>query len=92
MKNTTSHNKPDAGQAAKSADKPAEASKDKLIDKQADKSEVRELAQAMNRLADAIHQTNTLLAEARREDPNWRNLPQLITEIGRQLRMIASRL
>lgn len=55
-------------------------------------SDLRELAAAMNRLADAINQTNALAAEARRQDPNWQQMPELLFELNRQLRMIASRL
>lgn len=55
-------------------------------------SDVRELAAAMNRLADSINQTNELLADARKEDPNWRNLPEILSDLVRQLRMISSRL
>lgn len=57
-----------------------------------EKSDIRELAEAMNRLADSINQTNALLADARREDPNWRNLPALLADLARQLRMISSRM
>lgn len=55
-------------------------------------SDIRELAAAMNRLADAINQTNALVAEARREDPNWGKIPALMTDLIRQLRLIAGRL
>ena len=55
-------------------------------------SDIRELAEAMRLLADALNQTNALLADARREEPDWRNLPELLTDLNRQLRMIASRL
>ena len=55
-------------------------------------SDLRELAAAMNRLADAINQTNAIIAEARREDPNWGKTPELLADLIRQLRMIASRL
>lgn len=55
-------------------------------------SDIRELAAAMNRLAAAINQTNALVEQARREDPNWGKMPELLLELVRQLRMIASRL
>ena len=55
-------------------------------------SDLRELAVAMNRLADSLNQVNTLVAEARREDPNWVKLPSMLIDLNRQLRMIASRL
>lgn len=55
-------------------------------------SDMRELAAAMRQLSDSINQTNALLAEAKRQDPNWRNLPEILADITRQLRMIASRL
>lgn len=55
-------------------------------------NDLRELAAAMNRLADAINQTNALIADAKREDPQWQNLPSQIADLNRQLRMIASRL
>ncbi|MGI9307539.1 MAG: hypothetical protein ACR2P5_09625 [Gammaproteobacteria bacterium] len=55
-------------------------------------SDMRELAQAMNRVADAINQSNALIAEVRRENPDLVQVPELLAELNRQLRMIASRL
>lgn len=60
--------------------------------KQQTNADLRELACAMNHLADSLSQTNALIAEARREDPNWTKLPSMLMELNRQLRMIASRL
>ena len=55
-------------------------------------SDIRELAAAMNRLSDSIHETNALFAAAQRDDPNWKRVPELLAELIRQLRLIASRL
>ena len=55
-------------------------------------SDMRELAAAMNNLANALRETNALAAQAKAEDPNWQKIPSLLTDLNRQLRMIAGRL
>ena len=65
---------------------------EKVADGKPTGDDLRALAAAMNHLADSINQTNALIAEARREDPNWKTLPTTFTEIARQLRMLCSRL
>ncbi|MGU9951391.1 MAG: hypothetical protein ACNYPH_03635 [Gammaproteobacteria bacterium WSBS_2016_MAG_OTU1] len=55
-------------------------------------SDIRELAKAMNRLADSLNQTNAIIANATNEDPNWEKIPTMMLDLNRQLRLIASRL
>ena len=54
--------------------------------------EIRELARAMNRLADAITDLTDLAREAKRENPDWAVFPSTLIDLSKRLTTLATRL
>ncbi|MDM5148120.1 hypothetical protein NQX30_07060 [Candidatus Persebacteraceae bacterium Df01] len=55
-------------------------------------ADIRELADAMNRLADSINSMTTLVAEAKREEPDWQKFPSALIELNKRLTTLCTRL
>ena len=54
--------------------------------------DIRELARAMNRLADAIGDLTAMAREAKAENPDWANFPSTLIDLSRRLTTLATRL
>ena len=54
--------------------------------------DIRELARAMNRLADAINGLTEMAREAKAENPDWANFPSTLIDLSRRLTTLATRL
>ena len=50
-----------------------------------DRKELAELAAAMNNLSESLREFNGLIAEMKRDDPEWTNLPSTLVELNRRL-------
>ena len=55
-------------------------------------NELRELARAMNRLADAITDLTNLAREAKAENPDWAVFPSTLIDLSKRLTTLATRL
>ena len=54
--------------------------------------DIRELARAMNRLADAITDFTAMAREAKAENPDWAVFPSTLIDLSRRLTTLATRL
>ena len=78
---------------AKSKTKPGpgeKTGKEKLSS--AGSEDLRELARAMNRLADAINDLTAMAREAKAENPDWAVFPSTLIDLSRRLTTLATRL
>ena len=57
-----------------------------------DRKELAELAAAMNNLSESLREFNGLIAEMKRDDPEWTNLPSTLVELNRRLMALCTRL
>lgn len=55
-------------------------------------SDLKELAIAMNNLAEAINNTNDSIKTAMQDDPNWRKIPSIFLDLNKRLLMLSTRL
>ena len=54
--------------------------------------DLRELARAMNRLADAINDLTAMAREAKAENPDWAVFPSTLIDLSKRLTTLATRL
>ena len=54
--------------------------------------DIRELARAMNRLADAITDFTAMARDAKAENPDWAVFPSTLIDLSRRLTTLATRL
>ena len=54
--------------------------------------DIRELARAMNRLADAITDFTAMARETKAENPDWAVFPSTLIDLSRRLTTLATRL
>ena len=57
-----------------------------------DGADIRELARAMNRLADAINDLTAMAREAKAENPDWAIFPSTLIDLSKRLTTLATRL
>ena len=60
--------------------------------KPAPSQELRDLAKSIEHLASSIDDFNKIVNNMQQEDPKWKTLPEILTNLNREIRTLASRL